>query len=90
MSLFTFVLDYRGGTYIQQVEAANEERAVEAWARVLNLDDIQGLTAKSRPMLQAKFLGQELAPVSGSKSVWCVSARLRGSLALVHVIRTEV
>lgn len=90
MALFTFVLDCRGGTYIQQVESKNEVDAVKEWVHVVNLDEVQGVTEKSRASLAANILGQEPIPLSQTMSVWCLSARLRGSLALVHVVRTEV
>ena len=90
MALFTFILDYRGGTYVQQVESEAEMGAVEKWVRLVNLDEIQGLTAKSRTLLTEGFLGQQPTPLSQQTNVWCLSARLRGSLALVHVVKTEV
>lgn len=90
MAHFTFIFDYRGGTYVQQVESETETDAVGEWIRLVNLDEIQGLTAKSRTLLSEGFLGQELTPLSQQTSVWCLSARLRGSLALVHLVKTEV
>jgi hypothetical protein len=42
MPLFTFVAEYKGGTYVSQVKAANLKVALRTWARELEPDVITG------------------------------------------------
>jgi hypothetical protein len=42
MRLFTFVAEYKGGTYVSQVKAANLKVALKVWARELDPKAISG------------------------------------------------
>jgi hypothetical protein len=93
MAFFTVILEYDGGTYIRQLESANVEEAILAWAENLDLKPIQGLGPSSKA-----FLLRDLAldfkdgcgPVAldGVVNVWCDSHRLRNKLALITLGQT--
>lgn len=89
MSMFTFVLDYRGGTYISQVEALNVTEALGRWVDVVDLKHIYGLTNRSKAVFREGFLETRIVRVRGVVGVWSVSALVRGKLAGVHVVETK-
>jgi hypothetical protein len=89
MPLFTFILDYAGGTYISQVRASGTTKAVNRWLTSLEPKVIQGLTPKKKESLADQLAGDEPVAVEGSTNVWCVSAVLRGSLALINIVKTS-
>ncbi|APR84376.1 Hypothetical protein A7982_09725 [Minicystis rosea] len=89
MALFTFVLDYRGGTYVSQVQAGDPKAALREWIDVVELDAIHGLTSKSRDVFRAAFADERIVPLDGVTNVWCVGDLVRGKGALVNIIETR-
>lgn len=89
MSLYTFILDYTGGTYISQVEAPNLAKAVSKWPDGLVINEIKGFGPKTADILKARFAEAKPVLLSGLINAWCVSAIIRGKLALIHIVKTE-
>jgi hypothetical protein len=89
MSLFTCILDYGGGTYIEQVAARDVEQALNSWLEKVDLDQVHGLTEKSRPQLRARFNSQKFAVIEDVRNVWCISVGIRGKLALLNIVKTD-
>jgi len=93
MATFTFIMEYRGGTYISQVSAASIDLAIVQWARNLNTSEIAhfGFRLKKR-LLEA--LGNEndehysAVELKGLKNVWCVGMPLSGML--VNAVKTDL
>ena len=89
MPLYTFLMDFKGGTYIQQIEDSSPRRACLRWAENLDTSNIEGLGLKGRISLVEQMKDEELTPIKETINVWCVSALIQGSLALITLIRTE-
>lgn len=94
MPLFTCVADYRGGTYISQVEASDISAAVHAWAQNLETEAIAKFGHKSKSKLIKDLKrddedGRLCRSVSGLENVWCVITRVRDKLMIVDFIQTE-
>lgn len=87
--LFTFVLDYRGGTYISQIESDSVSLSLRKWLDVVDLDEVWGLTNRGRSRFREALLSHDLAAVDRVSNVWCASGRVRGALATVHVVQTS-
>ena len=91
--LYTVVMDYRGGTYISQVDAGNVAGALETWADTLDQRSIgelgprrkAGLTDDIKVQLSS---GQEPALLDGLVNVWCAAASTSGGLALINIVAT--
>lgn len=90
MSFYTFVMDYAGGTHVSQVDASSEKAACRKWAENLEVSEIYEFGAKSREILINKMESEEIVPLDGLKNVWCISASIRGRLALTTFIKTEI
>ena len=88
MALFTFVLDYCGGTYVHQVDSPGPGAAMMAWASTMPLESIPSLCNADRAALLEAMRSESPQQVNGTRNVWCVSAIVGGHLALAHVVET--
>ena len=89
MPLYTFIMEYAGGTYISQIKAASPKAAVGRWARELPPDEIPDFGPASKARLLREVEAEVLAPVEGLSNVWCVAALIRGNLALINFVQTS-
>jgi hypothetical protein len=88
MQLYTFFLDYRGGTYVSQVSAPSPALALKVWAETLSKTEIEKLGPKSKSDLIEKVQLDTPTALEGIKHTWCCSIVLRGHLALIHFTQT--
>lgn len=88
MALYTFIMSYRGGTYAAQVRAQSVQAAARQWAEQLAVDAIWGFGPAAHQQLCTEVSGDTPVPLNGLESVWCLSALVRGHLALINVIET--
>lgn len=94
MSLYTFIANYDGGTYISQVTAPDPKSAVFAWAQALEVAAIPGFGDKSKQDLLCELHQDEedeilYTPLDGLAKVWCVTPVVRGKLMLVNFVETS-
>jgi len=93
MPLFTFFAEYKQGTYVRQVEAADYKAAPHAWAAQLDVSAIEGLNATSWQDVIASMKAYqsegEIVELTHIHNVWCLSAIIEDSLLLVHYVLTE-
>jgi hypothetical protein len=94
MGLFSFILDYAGGTYLDQVEADSPCEALILWAKAINPKVITELGKSGRgQLLEAAALSKtesDIVEVTGLVNVWCWTGRAQNKLALVHIVKTEL
>jgi hypothetical protein len=88
MPLYTFFLDYKGGTYISQVRAASPPKAAEVWSRKLKQTAIQGMGDRSKERLAQELCNDVPIPINGLERTWCSTALIQGHLVLIHLIET--
>ena len=93
-SLFTIIMEYRGGTYIAQVDAANPETALEQWADQIAPIDIAHLgDARKAELVDGigEWLStrQRAVAIAGTRNVWCHSLLVGGSLMLINIVATK-
>jgi hypothetical protein len=93
-SLFTIIMEYRGGTYIAQVAATRHEMALKHWARQIDPSDIAHF-GKSRKAELIKRIDEWVAErrtasaINGTVNVWCHTETIGGSLMLINLVATE-
>lgn len=87
MKKFTFIAEYKKGTYISQYESSNLMEALVIWADNL---DIQFFTEKVKAKIQEKVRDNFYYPVSIEKvdNVWCSSYVIFRSLLLLNIVET--
>lgn len=90
--LYTFILDYRGGTYISQVEAPDHLQAALVWAQGLDTEPIAGMGARRKKCLVRDIESQVeehgIVGLDTLTNAWCTSLLLRGKFGLLNIIRT--
>ena len=87
--LYTIVAEYKGGTYVSQVEAETPTAAVQRWSELKSQggDDI---LAEARLEVKEQIsAGDAPVPLSGRKNVWCISGAHRDQLILVNAVLTR-
>ena len=89
MGKYTFIVEYRGGTYINQYDADNLRDALTLWAK--NLDAKYYSKAKREKIISEVF-DEDYFPVelNGIKNAWCRSY-LRGRyFLLLNIVKTAI
>lgn len=86
--LYTFVLDWNGGTFVSQCESSCVVDAIKIWSEKFPVESI-GASVESGPNFLASLESERPIPVGGLTSVWCVSALIEDSLALIHIVATH-
>ncbi|HUF04902.1 MAG TPA: hypothetical protein VMM38_12100 [Aridibacter sp.] len=86
--LFTIILDWNGGTYVYQVRAGNASDAALRWTKQLDVREIPGFGEVARRTLNDSLTESELVSLDGLENVWCMTALIRGKLALVNIVCT--
>jgi hypothetical protein len=94
VSLFTIIMEYRGGTYIAQVAATRPETALKDWARQINPIDIAHFGESRKAELIKcidEWLGERgtAVAITGTVNVWCYTETIGGSLMLINLVATE-
>jgi len=89
MPLFTFVLEFNGGTHISQFRANSVFRAVEEYgAQLLRDKAIAKLPVRKR--LSESFSVENPVAIKGVRNVWCCSASIGKKLAVLNIVATAV
>lgn len=92
-SLFTIIMEYRGGTYIARVTAADPESALKRWADQIKPVDIAHFgEARKAELIDAidNWLAdcQRAVAITGTRNVWCHTQSIGGFLMLINVVAT--
>ena len=88
-SLFTIIVDYRGGTYVSQVDAVTPKDALRAWAKGAAPSQIQHLGKSGRRRLvetiDERMRQDPPVPLDDVTNVWF--ATVNGML--INVVKTS-
>ncbi|MBK9453419.1 MAG: hypothetical protein IPN95_29350 [Bacteroidetes bacterium] len=89
--LFTFIMEYKRGTYIWQGESESKETACFKWVEELKTDEIAGFSKKTRKKLHTRLLDVDNAPIAikNCENVWCMLFTIKKKSILVNIIQTE-
>ncbi len=92
MNTYSFIMDFRGGTYIDQITAATLRKSIETWANELNVKEIQYLSDKSKAYLLAKIdeLFEFLNPIETVQNIWTTSFGFKTGTAKILIIKTDI
>jgi hypothetical protein len=86
-NLYSIVIEYRGGTYISQISALNQNAAITAWASSFSETELRVWKIDKTALLK---IVEEDIPIAlkGCVNAWCLSGNIDGSLALINVFKT--
>jgi hypothetical protein len=88
MGLFTFILDYAGGTYVSQITADNLDLAWSNLPKAFDSSQIAGFDLESKYSLDERLREDGPVPLEGFQNIWCATALINNELALIHLVRT--
>jgi hypothetical protein len=85
--LFTVLCEFRGGTYVSQVRALDEQHAFMAWADALRRDRPMGdeVDKIARKVIEET---EPLNALNGLSGVWCWTANVEGDFLLTNIVRS--
>jgi len=89
MPLYTFILDYQGGTYISQTAAASPDHAINNWANSFDASSIPGFSPDMKVELIQASSEEKPTAIEGVENIWCISCSIKGRLLLIHFVQTE-
>lgn len=89
LELYTFILEYRGGTYISQFEATTPEKALERWIEEHDNSVIWKL--KDKHTKQIREWCEESGPVEirDNTNVWCFIFYIKDHRGLLNFVKTK-
>lgn len=90
MPLYTFVMDYAGGTYVSQISADSPDSAFVLGANSLEPSQIFQFGPKAKNSLVEQLKQDEHVALDGLLNVWCATAIVRGKLVIINLIQTEI
>lgn len=85
--LYTFVLEFRGGTYIAQVIADSPVDAFPRWVETHTDDELMEWDV-TRTQLLSLIGDEEIVTLSNVQNVWCVCGNIDDSFVLLNIIET--
>jgi len=88
LSLYTLILEYRGGTYISQIQSESPTAAVKKWSTTITDHNLAawGLDRTDLVLLS----GDNPIPVENCMNIWCLTGSAKNHLMLLNVIATEM
>lgn len=91
MALYTFIMEYLGGTYISQVEATDKEQARDIWIRELEIGQIEFFTIQDKnDIIKENFVDNEMTPINGMKNVWFFLVNTKKGYGHINVVKTRL
>jgi hypothetical protein len=92
--LYTVIMEYRGGTYISQVDGDSVVEALRKCASALDPAGIQGRgQARKKDLIDdigsSLSYGDEPVPLQGLSNVWCTSALTSGGIMQINLVATQ-
>lgn len=89
MALFTFMMEFKGGTYIRQVDDVSPRAACRKFAEHLDTTEIFSFGPAEKRCLIEELTDPTPAPILYTINTWCVSALIGDNVALIHFVQTE-
>lgn len=95
MAIFTFILEYHGGTYVSQVRADTIDDAIPIWAQALPVNEIAHLGPKLKKQLVDRLANDEYdiygaTPLDGVVNAWCINVPLPMSAkTILNAVKTD-
>ncbi len=86
--IYTVITEYRGGTYVSQVEAETPSGAVQRWSETKSAAKGDVPAAARSAVREQLCAGDAPVPVSNQENVWCISGTHRNELILINVVLT--
>lgn len=91
---YSFVMEFRGGTYISQKTAKNRNKAIKTWANSLNINEIKYLSQKTKKQLidqiPALINEEKIIPINKNQNTWALEYHFKTGIANIYIFKTTV
>lgn len=89
---YTFIMEYRGGTYVSQI-VSNKENMQDVcieWAETLDVTEIQHIGQKMKKKLIKEMKDEDNTPalLKGLENVWFTHTLLKGKGVYINIVKT--
>jgi hypothetical protein len=88
MPLYTFIMEFEGGSYISQVKASSPKSACVKWAEILDPSGIYRLSETGKSILVEEMRKEVPVAIKGVTNTWFTSAVIRGKSANINLVQT--
>ncbi|NJL79789.1 MAG: hypothetical protein HC836_11165 [Richelia sp. RM2_1_2] len=89
MPLYTYIVTYRGDTYITQDKKSNFKGFVSSWTSEIPPGVLTSLTPNLLKELQKLAYSSDFTPISGRTNVWRKTILLNDDQFVVIAVQTE-
>lgn len=87
MTKYTFISEYHGGTYIQQVTESSLENAIIKWAKNIK-NEILSFEVADLNVLSRELKDESPVRINNMDNVWCLYFTLNKYPLLVNIVAT--
>lgn len=90
-SLFTYIFEFRGGTYTSQLQSSDLQSSIQDWFKKLQQKyrEIEHLEPKTVEEIQNELIGEEPIPLEGLVNTWSLGIDTIKGFGLVTIVKTE-
>ncbi len=91
LNTFTFIMDFKGGTYCSQVKSRSIYLALKLWTNKLTEQrkEIKFLTLEKIDKIRNQIVeGEKPTKLKGLKNIWFVSFFLNKDIMFINIIKT--
>jgi predicted GNAT superfamily acetyltransferase len=90
MFLYTFIMDYEGGTYVSQFQGESVKDACIEWSNNLDVSEIESFSEANKSEFIKEMKDEIPTPIDRLINVWCISLLTEDDkLAIVDIVQTE-
>ncbi|MBL7710705.1 MAG: hypothetical protein JNJ86_16665 [Chitinophagaceae bacterium] len=91
---FTFIVNFRGGTYCSQVQATEVNRSTLEWIKQIEKvkDQIKYLGDKIIEELKKEAMNEDnnVTPLSGLKNIWFTLYSTKQGSFFINIVQTDI
>ena len=91
--MYTFIMEFRGGTYITQVYAVTLEEAILNWGEKIQIQKIKHLGLKSNKEIRFILLNPDdddkPVELDGGKNIWFLCLLLKVGCLHINIVKTD-
>ncbi len=87
---YTFILEFRGGTYIKQLSGRNLNIAIRSWAKELIHDNIKYLGPQGLMSILKRIKTIEPLALDEMVNVWFIYFPIKNGNAFLNIIKTDI
>ncbi|MEH3114036.1 hypothetical protein [Pedobacter terrae] len=90
MKKYTFIFEYKKGTYVKQVVSSDIQNAKIEWFNSLKADEVFGMTDDLRNIFRKQLDNDSPTLIDGMDNVWCMFFKIGRDRCLINIVESSV